>query len=326
MKTQVLAAVLGGLLLAGSALAWRSRASAGESTPPATPGEPLKLYSEEAKGYVTLPAIVKTEAEWKAELTPMQFQVARKAGTERAFTGASWNEHRKGIYRCVACGTDLFRSDTKFESGTGWPSFWEPISEHNVRLETDRSWFMERVEVLCARWSPPATSSRTARSRPPALLHELGRPAVRPQEVTRPRLQNLAILRAGLVALLYTRPWSTQQGHAHGLAVLGNLERPPSRRRTSSGRAYQLPQLRGVSPLASLASRDAPAASSMSMVSTPPKAAARWRGVSPFVRQSRMKAPVSTPGLVATFGSAPRSRSTRTTRSCATRRVVHSAA
>jgi len=153
MNTPIVATVLGGVLLAGSALAWRARAGAGagESTPPAAPGQPLKLYSEEAKGYVTLPSIVKTEAEWKAELTPAQFQVARKAGTERAFTGAYWNEHRKGTYRCVACGTDLFRSDTKFESGTGWPSFWAPIAKENVQTRSDRTLFMERVEVLCRR-------------------------------------------------------------------------------------------------------------------------------------------------------------------------------
>jgi peptide-methionine (R)-S-oxide reductase len=151
MKTPTVAIVLGGLLLAGSALALRARANAGESRPAAAPGQPLKLYSEETKGYVTLPTIAKTEAEWKAELTPMQFQVTRKAGTERAFTGAYWNEHRKGTYRCVACGTDLFRSDTKFESGTGWPSFWAPIAKENVETRSDRTLFMERVEVLCRR-------------------------------------------------------------------------------------------------------------------------------------------------------------------------------
>jgi peptide-methionine (R)-S-oxide reductase len=151
MKTPIVATLLGGLLLAGSALALRARASAGESSPPVAPGQPLKLYSEETRGYVTLPAIVKTEEEWKAQLTPMQFKVARQAGTERAFTGAYWNEHRKGTYRCVACGTDLFRSDTKFESGTGWPSFWEPIAKANVQTRSDRTLFMERVEVLCRR-------------------------------------------------------------------------------------------------------------------------------------------------------------------------------
>jgi peptide-methionine (R)-S-oxide reductase len=152
MKTPIVAAVLGGLLLAGSALALRARANAKEPpAPPPAAGQPLRLYSSETKGYVTLPAIVKTEAEWKAQLTSMQFQVARKAATERAFSGAYWNEHRKGTYRCVACGTDVFRSDTKFESGTGWPSFWAPIARENVETRTDRGFFMERVEVLCRR-------------------------------------------------------------------------------------------------------------------------------------------------------------------------------
>ena len=152
MKTPIIAAVLGGLFLAGSALFLRARAnSAGDSAPAPAAGQPLKLYSTEAKGYVTLPAIVKTEAEWKAQLSPMQFQVARKAGTERAFTGQYWNEHRKGVYRCVACGTDLFRSDTKFESGTGWPSFWAPIAKENVQTRVDHTLFMQRVEVLCRR-------------------------------------------------------------------------------------------------------------------------------------------------------------------------------
>jgi peptide-methionine (R)-S-oxide reductase len=151
MKTLILAAVSGALLLAGSALAFRTRASVEEPAPAAGNGQPIRLYSVETKGYVTLPAVVKTEAEWKAQLTPMQFQVTRKAGTERAFTGAHWNEHRKGTYRCVACGTDLFRSDTKFESGTGWPSFWAPVAKENVETRVDRSLFVDRVEVLCRR-------------------------------------------------------------------------------------------------------------------------------------------------------------------------------
>jgi len=95
--------------------------------------------------------VVKTDDAWKKLLSPEEFKVTRKKGTEPAFSGRYHATKEKGIYQCVCCGTDLFRSDTKFESGTGWPSFWEPISEHNVRTETDRSWFMERVEVLCAR-------------------------------------------------------------------------------------------------------------------------------------------------------------------------------
>lgn len=95
--------------------------------------------------------IHKSESEWQKQLTPEQFQVARKKGTERAFTGAYWNNHEAGIYRCICCGTDLFSSDTKFESGTGWPSFWEPVSKTNVQSIVDKSFFMTRTEVVCAR-------------------------------------------------------------------------------------------------------------------------------------------------------------------------------
>jgi peptide-methionine (R)-S-oxide reductase len=92
----------------------------------------------------------KTEEEWERLLTPEQFQVARKKGTERPFTGAYWNNHANGIYKCVCCGTDLFSSETKFESGTGWPSFWAPIVEQNIRTQADRSLFMKRTEILCS--------------------------------------------------------------------------------------------------------------------------------------------------------------------------------
>ena len=95
--------------------------------------------------------IVKTDAEWQKILSPEQFNVLRKKGTERAFTGAYWNNHETGIYRCVCCGTELFNSDTKFESGTGWPSFWDPVAKTNIHLETDTKFFMRRTEVLCAR-------------------------------------------------------------------------------------------------------------------------------------------------------------------------------
>jgi peptide-methionine (R)-S-oxide reductase len=95
--------------------------------------------------------VVKTDEEWKKILTPEQYQVLRKKGTERAFTGEYHDNHRKGVYVCAACGLPLFSSETKFESGTGWPSFWQPIDPKNVATETDRSFFMSRTEVLCAR-------------------------------------------------------------------------------------------------------------------------------------------------------------------------------
>lgn len=94
--------------------------------------------------------IKKTEQEWKQQLTPEQFKVTRKKGTERAFTGAYHDNKENGIYRCVCCNTPLFTSETKFDSGTGWPSYWKPINEDNIAEEADNSLFMRRVEVLCA--------------------------------------------------------------------------------------------------------------------------------------------------------------------------------
>jgi peptide-methionine (R)-S-oxide reductase len=95
--------------------------------------------------------VTKSEAEWKAQLTPQQYQVTRKHGTERAFTGEYHDAKDKGTYECVCCGLPLFRSESKFDSGTGWPSFWQPVSKENVAEKDDRSWFMTRTEVLCAR-------------------------------------------------------------------------------------------------------------------------------------------------------------------------------
>jgi peptide-methionine (R)-S-oxide reductase len=95
--------------------------------------------------------IVKSDAEWQRELTPEEFAVARKKGTERAFTGRYWNNHEAGMYRCACCGTELFLSGDKFDSGTGWPSFSAPAANENVSAETDRSLFMERTEVLCSK-------------------------------------------------------------------------------------------------------------------------------------------------------------------------------
>jgi peptide-methionine (R)-S-oxide reductase len=95
--------------------------------------------------------IVKSDAEWKKELTPEQYRILREAGTERAFTGATWNNHAKGTYVCAADGNPLFSSDTKFDSGTGWPSFWAPIAKEAVDVRQDRSAFMIRDEVVCSR-------------------------------------------------------------------------------------------------------------------------------------------------------------------------------
>jgi len=111
----------------------------------------VRLYSVDRKGYVMSDKVIKSDAEWRKLLTPEQYDVTRKKGTERAYTGATWDNHEKGIYRCICCGNDLYRSDTKYESGTGWPSFWEPVAPENVILRPDNSLFTKRTEVVCSR-------------------------------------------------------------------------------------------------------------------------------------------------------------------------------
>jgi peptide-methionine (R)-S-oxide reductase len=95
--------------------------------------------------------VEKTDAEWRKELTPEQFDVTRRKGTERAFTGEYWDNHDKGVYLCRCCGAELFSSGEKYDSGSGWPSFWQPSKPENVATESDRSHFMERTEALCSR-------------------------------------------------------------------------------------------------------------------------------------------------------------------------------
>ena len=111
----------------------------------------VKVYSVEKGRYVMSEKVVKSKDEWKKVLTPEQFHVLREKGTERAYSGRYWNNHEHGLYRCAGCGLDLFSSDTKFESGTGWPSFYAPVAPENVVTRPDNSWFMHRTEVICPR-------------------------------------------------------------------------------------------------------------------------------------------------------------------------------
>ena len=119
-------------------------------TPTSPKKGPSPVNEPTAKSTDGTDKVVKTDAEWRKVLTPEQFHVLREAGTERPFTGAYWNSHDKAVYDCAACGYPLFRSDEKFESGTGWPSFWEAIPGH-VETRVDSSYGMSRTEVRCAR-------------------------------------------------------------------------------------------------------------------------------------------------------------------------------
>jgi len=140
--------------VAGMAVSHLRRNSVLAAPPPSkgTPGEvSIVEFSDDGKRQkkARVAKIVKTEAEWKAQLSPNAFDITRHADTEMAFTGQYWNLHEKGIYRCICCDNALFSSDTKFESGTGWPSFWAPIAEENVRSERDTSFGMIRDAVNC---------------------------------------------------------------------------------------------------------------------------------------------------------------------------------
>jgi len=112
---------------------------------------PIRVYSAEKGGFIMSETVVKTNAEWKKILTPEQYHILREKGTERAFSGKLDQNHEHGIYRCAGCGLDLYRSEDKFDSGTGWPSFTAPIAPENIITRPDNSLFMKRTEVLCRR-------------------------------------------------------------------------------------------------------------------------------------------------------------------------------
>jgi peptide-methionine (R)-S-oxide reductase len=114
---------------------------------------PIEGFSAagQSQGVTQVPRVIRSEAQWRQQLSAEAFDVTRRAGTERAFTGALWNQHADGLYECICCETVLFDSRTKFESGTGWPSFWQPISKYNVLEGTDISFGMRRVAVSCRR-------------------------------------------------------------------------------------------------------------------------------------------------------------------------------
>lgn len=130
----------------------RTGAASAASGKPTTPGMvTIVQFGADGKkmGKVQVPKIVKSDAEWQKQLSELQYQVARQAGTERPFTGDTLSVHDRGLFRCICCDTALFNSETKFDSGTGWPSFWAPIARENVVETTDRTLGMERTEVSC---------------------------------------------------------------------------------------------------------------------------------------------------------------------------------
>jgi len=137
-----LSMAVGGLVVVGRAATPSTSASASSA---------VTVKKSAAQHADKVEKIVKSDAEWRKILTPQQYHVLREAGTEYAFTGAYWNNHAPGVYRCAGCGLELFSSDTKFESGTGWPSFWAPIAKNHVEEHGDQTLGMERVEVVCAR-------------------------------------------------------------------------------------------------------------------------------------------------------------------------------
>ncbi len=143
--------IAGGVAVAAFVLKLRNRSETVEAKGSVLKEVRIVEFSDAGKreDTSTLTPVVKTESEWQHLLSPASFEVTRHAATERPFSGEDWNNHDKGLYRCICCGTALFSSETKFESGTGWPSFWEPIAKENVHETTDGSLGMTRTAVSC---------------------------------------------------------------------------------------------------------------------------------------------------------------------------------
>ena len=140
----------------GAAAVWalhRPTLAAVEANPSGGAPGPVTLIAFSAAGKltgkVTVPHVVKTEAQWRAQLSPISFEVTRQQGTERAYTGNSWDLHDKGIFRCICCDNALFSSETKFDSGTGWPSFWQPIAKENIVELRDSAFGIDRTAISC---------------------------------------------------------------------------------------------------------------------------------------------------------------------------------
>jgi peptide-methionine (R)-S-oxide reductase len=126
-------------VMALSAIAWAAKS------------DPIRVWSVAKGGYIMSEKVVKSDADWRKQLTPEQYNVTRQKGTERAHANEYWNNHEKGVYQCLCCGLDLYTSEAKYDSQTGWPSFTEPVAKENIATAADRSFFSVRTEVHCAR-------------------------------------------------------------------------------------------------------------------------------------------------------------------------------